>query len=159
MVSANSFAIAPVNALNTRAAQNAGTWSQVDGKPGVEVYSITYTLGEAGGSWSKTLDEPFPAYTSDGESSYYYWVEEVVPTGYEASYKFIDNDNSQEYVISAKDGNGKVQIINTKMENSGVQMSSTGGMGTRPYQAVGITLIGITIPALMIKTRRRRNEK
>ncbi|MBQ8686937.1 MAG: Cna B-type domain-containing protein, partial [Ruminococcus sp.] len=106
-------------------------------------------------NWTATLND-LPAYAENG-SPYYYWVVETEVLGYTASYRFEDGDSSTEYCINAANGGDSptATVKNTKKEDAGVTMPSTGGRGVTGYYYTGGALILLSILAGGNRIRRR----
>ncbi len=108
--------------------------------------------------------------TYNGVVTYKYYVREVVPNGYTASYLYTINgdsnvvDNTQLgydylYLFSPSDiVDGKESVItieNYPKEDDGVSLPNTGGRGTIVYTAAGLLMMAFAACGLYIKTKRQ----
>jgi LPXTG-motif cell wall-anchored protein len=108
--------------------------------------------------------------TYNGVVTYKYYVREVLPDGYTASYLYTINgdsnvvDNTQLgydylYLFSPSDiVDGKESVItieNYPKEDDGVSLPNTGGRGTIVYTAAGLLMLAFAACGLYIKIKRQ----
>ncbi|MCM1506543.1 MAG: GDSL-type esterase/lipase family protein [Ruminococcus flavefaciens] len=123
------------------------TWIKEDGK---EYYSVDVKYSEG---WEKTITD-LPVSDSSG-SAYYYWIEEVPVSGYEATYDY--DGTFDEYYITNTGGTITVRNTPTSTYDEGVKMPSTGGSGTVPYTVVGMIITGGALITAVFSRRKRKN--
>ncbi len=110
-----------------------------------------YTLTQAN-SWSLSWEfydgdstDPMVLAMHDDEGEpYFYYVKEIVPSGFIASY----SDNNVEGIIS-----GEIIITNQKI---GYTLPSTGSISSLMYKVVGIILIFLSMTIILYKKLKER---
>ena len=109
----------------------------------------TITVTKQGDTWSGELKD-LPLTDDNGHKLYYYVVEQ--------------NDGSSNYIPVAYCGNGvrldvaeppTITVYNKKHESEGVTMPSTGGVGTRRYYIMGMSLMFISMFILKIRRKKK----
>ncbi|MDE5855250.1 MAG: Ig-like domain-containing protein, partial [Ruminococcus sp.] len=100
--------------------------------------------------WKSDVIENLPL--TDGNGHYYqYYIKEVnsdkyIPISYDNGKK-LDTDDTTTLKLTNKPNN----------EISSVELPETGGMGTEPYTAVGLSLIATSAAIMYIRRRKRKN--
>ena len=142
--------IAQISALSEE--PQTGTWTSDTN--GGEVYSTLYEMKDIDG-WKATISN-LPVKDSAG-NAYYYWIEEVAVSGYEASYRYMDGDDTQNKAISSvhPGTDPKITITNTKKESSTTTMPSTGGNGAGKCYTIGGMLLLMSACGWAMHRRKR----
>ena len=121
-------------------------------RSGTLVQEITISGSDT--DWTKTVSN-LDVYDSDGKP-YYYWAVEETVSGYDVSYLFDDDDDMTDYCInSSLFGKGEITVKNTKQESQGIEMPSTGGKGSEPYELIGLVIAGGALTILCVRRRRK----
>lgn len=138
-----SFSANGLNSVNMmKASQGSGTLVQ------------EITISGSDTDWTKTVSN-LDVYDSDGKP-YYYWAVEETVSGYDISYLFDDDDDMTDYCInSSLFGKGEITVKNTKQESQGIEMPSTGGKGSEPYELIGLVIAGGALTILCVRRRRK----
>ena len=138
-----SFSANGLNSVNMmKASQRSGTLVQ------------EITISGSDTDWTKTVSN-LDVYDSDGKP-YYYWAVEETVSGYDISYLFDDDDDMTDYCInSSLFGKGEITVKNTKQESQGIEMPSTGGKGSEPYELIGLVIAGGALTILCVRRRRK----
>ena len=145
IMSNSSYTVHNLNLTNinfVKASQGSGTLVQ------------EITISGSDTDWTKTVSN-LDVYDSDGKP-YYYWAVEETVSGYDVSYLFDDDDDMTDYCInSSLFGKGEITVKNTKQESQGIEMPSTGGKGSEPYELIGLVIAGGALTILCVRRRRK----
>ncbi|MBE6845539.1 MAG: Cna B-type domain-containing protein [Ruminococcus sp.] len=107
----------------------------------------------ASGNWNADISG-LSAYDTSG-NPYYYWIEEILISGYQISYEYNGSDTD----TSISEENGTV-VINNEYIYEPVELPSTGGNGKTIYYVAGMILILAGSAAYVYHaTYRKRNKK
>lgn len=119
------------------------------------------TAWEGGKEWQATISN-LEVYNPNGDPYYYWVIEEHTHKNYAISYLYKDEDDGTDYCINAEkaDSDGiDITVANTKEEDEGVLMPSTGGEGTMKFYCTGGAMILLSVLAGSNRMRRRIKER
>lgn len=119
------------------------------------------TAWEDGKEWQATISN-LEVYDPNGDPYYYWVIEEHTHKNYAISYLYKDEDDGTDYCINAEkaDSDGiDITVANTKEEDEGVLMPSTGGEGTMKFYCTGGAMILLSVLAGSNRMRRRIKER
>jgi hypothetical protein len=119
------------------------------------------TAWEEGKEWQATISN-LEVYDPNGDPYYYWVIEEHTHKNYAISYLYKDEDDRTDYCINAEkaDSDGiDITVANTKEEDEGVLMPSTGGEGTMKFYCTGGAMILLSVLAGSNRMRRRIKER
>jgi hypothetical protein len=119
------------------------------------------TAWEEGKEWQATISN-LEVYDPNGDPYYYWVIEEHTHKNYAISYLYKDEDDETDYCINAEKAGSDgidITVANTKEEDEGVLMPSTGGEGTMKFYCTGGAMILLSVLAGSNRMRRRIKER
>lgn len=119
------------------------------------------TAWEEGKEWQATISD-LEVYDPNGDPYYYWVIEEHTHKNYAISYLYKDEDDGTDYCINAENPGSDgidITVANTKEEDEGVLMPSTGGEGTMKFYCTGGAMILLSVLAGSNRMRRRIKER
>lgn len=119
------------------------------------------TAWEEGKEWQATISN-LEVYDPNGDPYYYWVIEEHTHKNYAISYLYKDEDDGTDYCINAEKAGSDgidITVANTKEEDEGVLMPSTGGEGTMKFYCTGGAMILLSVLAGSNRMRRRIKER
>ncbi len=114
-----------------------------------------------GKEWQATISN-LEVYDPNGKPYYYWVIEEHTHKNYAISYLYKDEDDGTDYCINAEKAGSDgidITVANTKEEDEGVLMPSTGGEGTMKFYCTGGALVLLSVLAGSNRMRRRIKER